>query len=318
MLVIANNNTNEEGDIEGASFGESLDEGLLRIFNSRNNDFVFSKVGTDRILQEAYRVSKQVEEELLDDDAFHELYEGMKYHLGSYSSASVGMMMMFGILAAKEDVRFRNKKLLEKIENKYKLRPLMMDVKTLTHQVKNNRKGKNQNNNMSDKNNLDGLRGLFEGGNFPNAQINVVPGDGVHISYESQKKVQEEKCEGMKQSVMDYVGRLMPVVTAGYREQYAKIWQEILEQDAVSRVVYEKGSQKGTLFNRNLVAQISHMMAVNGVIVKETTDVRMAELLEPEKGKNHSVRGALAVTPDDKLVKKAVNDVLERYGVKVL
>ena len=172
---------------------------------------------------------------------------------------------------------------------------------------------------MSDNNNFEGLRGLFEGGNFPNAQINVVPGDGVHISYESQKdKAQEEKSEGLRQSVMDYVGRLMPVVTAGYREQYAKIWQEILEQDAVSRVVYEKGSQKGTLFNRNLVAQISHMMAVNGVIVKETTDVRMAELLEPEKGKNHSVRGALAVTPDDKLVKKAVNDVLERYGVKVL
>ena len=161
-------------------------------------------------------------------------------------------------------------------------------------------------------------QGMFTGCTFQDSVVVGIAESGSTISYESQKKVQEEKCEGMKQSVMDYVGRLMPVVTAGYREQYAKIWQEILEQDAVSRVVYEKGSQKGTLFNRNLVAQISHMMAVNGVIVKETTDVRMAELKETEKGKNHSVRGALAVTPDDKLVKKAVNDVLERYGVKVL
>ena len=36
--------------------------------------------------------------------------------------------------------------------------------------------------------NLDKLRGLFEGGNFPNAQINVLTGDGVQISYESAKK----------------------------------------------------------------------------------------------------------------------------------
>ena len=162
-------------------------------------------------------------------------------------------------------------------------------------------------------------QGMFTGCTFQDSVVVGIAGSGSTISYESQKqKAQEEKFEGMKQSVMDYVGRLMPVVTVGFREQYAKIWQDILEQDAVSRVIYEKGSQKGTLFNRNLVAQISHMMAVNGVIVKETTDVRMAELLEPEKGKNHSVRGALAVTPDDKLVKKAVNDVLERYGVKVL
>jgi hypothetical protein len=56
---------------------------------------------------------------------------------------------------------------------------------------------------------------------------------------------------------------------------------------------------------------------MGGVIVKETSDVRMAELLEPEKGKNHPVRGALALMPDDKHVKKAVYEVLEKHGVKV-
>ena len=94
--------------------------------------------------------------------------------------------------------------------------------------------------------------------------------------------------------------------------------KEILEQEAVSRVIYERGSQKGTLFNRNLVAQISHMMVIKGVILKDTTDVRMAELLEPEKGRNHSVRGALALSPEDKQVKMAVFEVLEKHGVKVL
>ncbi len=168
-------------------------------------------------------------------------------------------------------------------------------------------------------NNLEALKGLFEGGNFPNAQINVLTGDGVQISYESaKKKAQEEKVEGVKSSLLDYVGRLMPVVATDYRDQFARIWQEILEQDPVSKVVYDKGSQKGTLFNRNLVAQISHMMVLGGVIMKETTDVKMAELLEPEKGRNHSVRGALAAAPEDKQIKRAVKEVLERHGVKAL
>ncbi len=166
--------------------------------------------------------------------------------------------------------------------------------------------------------NFDKLRGLFEGGNFPNAQINVLTGDGVQISYESAKGKQKEVSpEGLRKSVMDYVVRLMPVVAADFRTQFVDIWQEILEQEAVSKVVYERGSQKGTVFNRNLVAKISHMMLIGGVIIKETTDVKMAELLEPEKGRNHPVRGALALMPDDKQVKKAVNEVLERHGVKV-
>ena len=166
---------------------------------------------------------------------------------------------------------------------------------------------------------IDKLKGLFEGGHFPNAQINILTGDDIHISYESsEKKTNEFKMEGIRKAVMDYVGRLMPVVAADFRDHFSKIWQEILEQDAISRVIYERGSQKGTLFNRNLVAQISHMLVIGGVILKDTTDVRMAELLEPEKGKNHSVRGALALSPDDKQVKKAVFEVLERHGVKVL
>lgn len=171
---------------------------------------------------------------------------------------------------------------------------------------------------MGDKNNLDSLRGLFEGGNFPNTQINILTGDGVQVSYESpNKRAQDEKFEGIKQSVMDYVTKLMPVVATEYKEVYQKMWLEILEKDAVSKIVYERGRQQGTLFNRNLVAQISNMMQTDGVFIKKTTDVKMAELLEPEKGKSHPVRGALGTPPEDKQVKQAVYEVLEKHGVKV-
>lgn len=161
-----------------------------------------------------------------------------------------------------------------------------------------------------------GIINYFQGATIHNMVINGNMTKSGNENY-YQEKHKEEKAEGARQSVMDYVTRLMPVVASDFRELYPRIWHDILEQDAVSRVVYDKGSQKGTVFNRNLVAQISHMMATEGVIVRQTTDVRMAELLEPEKGKNHSVRGALAMSPDDKQVKKAVFEVLERYGVKV-
>ena len=53
-----------------------------------------------------------------------------------------------------------------------------------------------------------------EGSHFPNAQIVVLTGDGVQISYRSaKKKAQEEKGkEGVKSSLLNYVGRLIPVV----------------------------------------------------------------------------------------------------------
>lgn len=162
---------------------------------------------------------------------------------------------------------------------------------------------------------IESIRGMFDGGNFPNAQINVIPGDHAHISYEAQKE-KKETPNGTRQSIMEYVNRLMPVVAKEYQEDYPKIWLDILEEEAVSSVVYDRGRQKGTVFNRNLVAQISRMLVLVGIIVKDTNDKVMAELLEPEKGKDHPVRCQLALVPDDNRVKKAVEEVLLRHGVK--
>lgn len=127
-----------------------------------------------------------------------------------------------------------------------------------------------------------------------------------------KQEEQKETAKG-KEAIMEYVDRLKPVVADCYKEHYVDIWQEILEQEAVSSIIYKRGSQKGTVFNRNLVARISHMFLLGGIIAEGTSDVRMTELLEPEKGKNHSVRGELALMPEDKMVKKAVKEVLEKH-----
>ena len=99
MNSITNKKNNEGGETEETMI-ESLNEGLLKIFDKHNKGNTFKCIRTNDILEEAHRQTERMEEEQLDDHAFHELYESMKYSLGSYFSASVGMMMAFGILSA--------------------------------------------------------------------------------------------------------------------------------------------------------------------------------------------------------------------------
>lgn len=70
---------------------------------------------------------------------------------------------------------------------------------------------------MDDNNNLDSLRGLFEGGNFPNAQINILPGDGVQVSYEAFKKKKEEDEPPKKVATKEMMSRAAKTThEAGY------------------------------------------------------------------------------------------------------
>ncbi len=57
-------------------------------------------------------------------------------------------------------------------------------------------------------------------------------------------------------------------------------------------------------------------MAIDNMVVKGTNDVRIAELLEPSKGKNHPVRSCLGLSPESR-VKRAIEQLLIELGVKV-
>lgn len=320
MNNIVNLKQQEEDEI-GEYLEEPLEKGLLEAFNRLYKNKVCEHTGFYEILEEAHRQSRKLNDDI-DSQTFHYIYEDAKCHLGSYSAASASMMLLYAILACKRYMKRSHLLLMDRIEEKYRLRPFMTEIIQLAREERGNdmqrlgnRNVSKHNNNMKD--NLDSLKGLFEGGNFPNAQINVLTGDGVQISYQANKGADKQEPVGQRQAVMDYVNRLMPVVAEEYKEDYSRIWLEILEEDAVSRTVYDRGRQKGTVFNRNLVAQISRMMMLDGIILKETNDVMMAQLLEPEKGRNHPVRNQLGLVPEDSKVKKAVEEVFRRHGVKV-
>lgn len=122
--------------------------------------------------------------------------------------------------------------------------------------------------------------------------------------------------DDMSAAIMDYVGRIKPVIVEDYQPKYEEIWLRILELEEVKKDIYDRGRQQGTIFNRSLVANIIHLMAIDNMVVKGTNDVRIAELLEPSKGKNHPVRSCLGLSPENR-VKRAIEQLLIELGVKV-
>ena len=156
---------------------------------------------------------------------------------------------------------------------------------------------------------IDKLKGLFEGGNFPNAQINILTGDGIHISYKSSEEKKGEHEPVSKDAIMEYVKRLMPVVRKEYQSVYSEMWLGILDVKEVKLQVYNKGKQQGTTFNRDFVAQIIHQLG-SRIYMPEANAVVMAEHLEPEKGRDHPVRQKLGESPD-KSIKKAIKAFLK-------
>ena len=121
---------------------------------------------------------------------------------------------------------------------------------------------------------------------------------------EKQEKKDSGSQSGSKEAIMEYVGRLKPVVREHYRNEYDTIWEGILELTQVRTLIYNKGKQQDTTFNRNLVAQIIHQVS-DWLYLPTANTVKMAEYLDPEKGSEHPVRQKLGESPE-KDVKKAI------------
>ena len=97
------------------------------------------------------------------------------------------------------------------------------------------------------------------------------------------------------QLIIDYVMRMHPLhIREEWKEKYQALWEEILELPAVSATIYNKGKQQGTTFNRNLVANILHLMAEKKML---TTDNATKLAMTLEGTSDTSVRAQLGVMP---------------------
>ena len=103
-----------------------------------------------------------------------------------------------------------------------------------------------------------------------------------------------------QKSILDYVMRLHPShVRQEWQDKYQALWEEILELSAVADKIYNPGRQQGTTFNRNLVANILHLMAEKKVLTFTASAKNMAIVLEGDA--DASVRAQLGVMPSKEI-----------------
>ena len=166
---------------------------------------------------------------------------------------------------------------------------------------------------MNKEEKIDVVKAIAQSVNMDRTQVVLVLESGNTICYTNHEPKPEEKPH-MDQHpddvIMKYVGRLMPVVREEFADKYVMMWKEILANYTVKQMIYNKGKQQDTTFNRNLVAQIIHQISPK-VYLSSVNSVVLAEYLEPEKGANHSVRQKLGEAPEN-VIKKEIEKCMEK------
>ena len=135
----------------------------------------------------------------------------------------------------------------------------------------------------------------------------------------SQLQVQEscvpsQMAEDTAECIIRYVGRLHPFyVSPSWQAGYEQLWRQILQLPSVLCIVNKPGKQKATTFNRNLVANIIHLLSLRGVLNTDNA-TRIATALEGDS--RHSVRAQLGNRPFDKTIEKDVQKLINDSGCK--
>ena len=112
------------------------------------------------------------------------------------------------------------------------------------------------------------------------------------------------------EAIIQYVMKLHPTyVSEKWKGHYQELWEKVLEIPEVKAVIHDKGKQKNTTFNRNLVGNILHLMANKEVLSENATKLTIA--LENEAGA--SMRAQLGTMPEDKKIKDLVTQTIQSF-----
>lgn len=133
----------------------------------------------------------------------------------------------------------------------------------------------------------------------PNATtvINNNYGDKPKAAPAADKVLQDAEKEALNATIVEYVSRLKSHVSKDWKNRYEATWQKILSLPDVKDQVYDPGKQKGTTFNRNLVAHIIYIMCNANVFDTQNATTLTIAL---EGDKDHPVRNQLGKSPDDR------------------
>lgn len=146
----------------------------------------------------------------------------------------------------------------------------------------------------------------------PNATtvINNNYGDKPKTAPPAEKPLQDAEKEQRKSEILDYVSRLKDYVAREWKNRYEALWKEILALPEVDAVVYDPGKQKGTSFNRNLLARMIYIMCKEKVITEDNaTQLTLALEGDPD----HSVRAQLKMYPENSDIRQKVSDLIANH-----
>ena len=119
-------------------------------------------------------------------------------------------------------------------------------------------------------------------------------------------------CSVIRKEILIYVSRIRPLVAPDKKDKFQKMWEGILDLEAVNSSVYKTGKQKETNFNRKLIANIIHHLDSRKMYAKPYKASDFAMALEKDSGK--SVRGELGKFPSN-YVCAEIDDYLESQNL---
>lgn len=140
------------------------------------------------------------------------------------------------------------------------------------------------------------------------------PKSGTPKSLADTMKDPEEciDCSVIRKEILIYVSRIRPLVAPDKKDKFQKMWEGILDLEAVKSSVYKTGKQKETNFNRKLIANIIHHLDSRKMYAKPYKASDFAMALEKDSGK--SVRGELGKFPSN-YVCAEIDDYLESQNL---
>lgn len=119
-----------------------------------------------------------------------------------------------------------------------------------------------------------------------------------------RKTLDDAQKQAIQNDIFAYVAKLNDCVKPEWKTKYATLWKNILAIPEVEALIYNKGQQKNTTFNRNLVGNIIKVL-MGKVIEGDATE--LARVLE--NNSDHSIRGQMGKSPSAE-IEKAILELL--------
>ena len=120
--------------------------------------------------------------------------------------------------------------------------------------------------------------------------------DGKSRATEHHIEPQLENKDTLRQEILCYAYKTLPFVLYLWKDKYWELWEDILALPDVDAVIYEKGRQENTVFNRKEVCHIIHYIGsdakgclglfefFNASRIAMTIDEKASKSIRPELG----------------------------------